>query len=86
MSEEKESRMLIYSDFGGFADKNDVSKYPLSDCLVNEDFFKALRIFMKDNDGNKIAFIGGFFDNGSYVIDCIFYMLSFIDCLLLFIL
>ena len=46
MSKKKtEGHMLIYSDFEGFADKNDIKQYPLSECLADDDFFNSIKIF-----------------------------------------
>ena len=64
-------KMIIISDIDGCQDKTKVQY--LTKLVCKPQFFTSLHKFMEGekNEKNKIAFVGNYFDKGSYVISTI---------------
>ena len=65
--------MIIISDIDGCQDKTKVQY--LTKLVCKPQFFSSLHKFMEgeQNNKNKLAFVGNYFDKGSYVISTIKY-------------
>ena len=61
-------KMIVISDIQGCQDKTK-SQY-LTKLVCKPQFFTSLHKFM-ETENNKLAFVGNYFDKGSYVISTI---------------
>ena len=67
--EKTEPRLILVSDLTGCREKHK-NQY-LTKLACKPQFFSSLNLFLNKNDKNKVAFVGNFFDKGSYVISTI---------------
>lgn len=73
--EEKTPKLLLISDFEGCAEKS-LSGQLQSRLLCSKAFFDSISAFMTSNPGNKVAFLGDYFDQGDLVVDTINYIME----------
>lgn len=73
--EEKTPKLLLISDFEGCAEKSLLGQ-PQSRLLCSKAFFDSISAFMTSNAGNKVAFLGDYFDQGDLVVDTINYIME----------
>ena len=68
-SKKDNPKMIIVSDILGCQHK--LNNESLTRLICKPRFFNSLNQFLKKNDGNKISFVGNFFDKGSNIISTI---------------
>ena len=68
-SKKDNPKMIIVSDILGCQHK--LNNESLTRLICKPRFFNSLNQFLKKNNGNKISFVGNFFDKGSNVISTI---------------
>jgi hypothetical protein len=72
-----EPKLLLISDFEGCAPVGPPpTNIPQSRLLCSKAFFDSISAFMTSNPGNKVAFLGDYFDQGDLVVDTINYIME----------
>jgi len=64
-------RLVFISDLEGCAIKDNPGKENQSSVMCDEKMFTAIKKFLDENEKNKVAFLGDYFDKGPHIVDSI---------------